>query len=71
MATLSPILSLDYLHRLIPQSSRSPPPIGRNPVALRLYEVLGTAFDHGASRETLLYTPRQRKQGTALSLEET
>ena len=53
MATLSPPTFLAQLD-LYRQTSSSPAPIGRNPVALRLYMVLGLTFDDEASREALL-----------------
>ncbi|KAI0029221.1 oligomeric complex COG6 [Vararia minispora EC-137] len=48
--SLSPSLSLLDLSR----QSSSPAPIARNPVALRVYKILGTAFDDEASKEALL-----------------
>ena len=67
MATLSPPTSLAQLD-LYRQTSSSPAPIGRNPVALRLYKVLGSTFNDDASREALLtlselYTAPLRKLG--------
>ncbi|KZV66572.1 oligomeric complex COG6 [Peniophora sp. CONT] len=54
MATLSPPTSLAQLD-LYRQSTASPAPaLARNPVALRLYKVLGSTFDDDASREALL-----------------
>ncbi|VDB94980.1 unnamed protein product [Peniophora sp. CBMAI 1063] len=53
MTTLSPPPSLAQLD-LTRQSTSSPAPLTRNPVALRLYKVLGSTFDDNASREALL-----------------
>jgi len=48
--TLSPSLSqLDLTKRSV-----SPAPAARNPVALRIYKVLGSTFDDEASKEALL-----------------
>ena len=47
--SMSPSLSHLDLHRL----SSSPAPLSRNPVALRLYKVLGASFDDDATREAL------------------
>ena len=56
MATLSPPTSLTQLDPYR-QTSSSPAPIGRNPVASRLYKVLGSTFAYNANREALLTLP--------------